>query len=149
MSHPIGRLALAAVCAASLLLGLAATPVLAASAIHFQRESSQQLLAQLRHREVIAVVLHPQGYKAHASLTSGQHFTATYTPAEEPQLSAAARAGGASFTVATSTHKSTTVHHKLRYIAGGVVIVVIVVVLVVLLLGRRRALEEEEGTPAS
>ena len=142
MTHAIRRLALAAVCAASLLLGLVATP---AFATHFQPESYSELLAQLHHREVLAVVLHPQGYKAHASLSSGGHVTVTYTPAEVPLLRAASLAGGSSFTVATSKPKSTTVHHKLRYIAGGILIVVIVVVLVVLLIGRRRALEEEEG----
>jgi hypothetical protein len=142
LSASIRRLLLAAVCAASLLLGLAATPALAT---HFQPESYQELLGQLHHREVLAVVLHPQGYKAHASLSDGGHATVAYTPAEVPQLRAAALAGGSSFTIATSKPKSTTVHHKLRYIAGGVLIVVIVVVLVVLLIGRRRALEEEEG----
>jgi hypothetical protein len=141
MSNPIRRLTLPAACAAFALLSLlAATPALA---VHFQRESYQELLAQLRHREVVAVVLHQQGYKAHASLTGGRHVTVTCTPAQEPRLSAAARAGGSSFTIATSTHKSTTAHHKLRYIAGGVLIVVILVVLVVLLIGRRRTLEEE------
>lgn len=139
------RLTLSAVCAASMLLSLfAAAPALAT---HFQPESYQELLGQLHHREVIAVVLHPQGYKAHASLSSGGHVTVTYTPAEVPQLTAAARAGGSSFTVATAKAKPTTVHHKLRYIAGGLLIVVIVVVLVVLLLGRRRELVEEQGPP--
>jgi hypothetical protein len=142
MSHTIRRLTLSAVCAASLLLGLATTPALAT---HFQRESYQELLAQLHHREVLAVVLHPTGYKAHASLSGGGHVTVTYTPAEVPLLRAASLAGGSSFTIATSKPKSTTVHHKLRYIAGGILIVVIVVVLVVLLIGRRRALEEDEG----
>ncbi len=141
MSHPIRRLLLVAVCAASM-LSLAATPALATL---FQPESYQELLGQLHHREVLAVVLHPQGYKAHASLSNGGHATVTYTSAEVPLLRAAALAGGSSFAVATSKPKSTTVHHKLRYIAGGVLIVVIVVVLVVLLIGRRRALEEEEG----
>jgi hypothetical protein len=141
MSHPIRRLVLPAVCAASM-LGLAATPALAT---HFQPESYQELLGQLHHREVLAVVLHPQGYKAHASLSGGGHATVAYTTAEVPVLRAAALAGGSSFAIATSKPKSTTVHHKLRYIAGGVLIVVIVVVLVVLLVGRRRALEEEGG----
>ncbi len=136
----IRRLVLAAVCAPPLLLGLAAAPALAT---HFQRESYSELLAQLHHREVVAVVLHPQGYKAHASLSGGGHFTVVYTPAEVPLLHAASLAGGSSFTIATAKPKSTTVHHKLRYIAGGILIVVIVVVLVVLLIGRRRALEEE------
>jgi nitrate reductase gamma subunit len=139
MTHPIRRLALAAICVATA-LGLAATPALAT---HFQRESYPELLAQLHHREVLAVVLHPQGYKAHASLTNGGHVTVTYTPAEVQLLRAATTADGSSFAIAASKPKSTTVHHKLRYIAGGVLIVVIVVVLVVLLIGRRRTLEEE------
>jgi hypothetical protein len=138
------RLVLSAVCAASVLLSLAVP----AFATHFQRESYQQLLAQLHHREVVAVVLHPKGYRAHASLSGGRHFTVLYTPTEVPQLTAAARAGGSSFTVAASQAKSATVHHKLRYIAGGLLIVVIVVVLVVLLLGRRRTLEEEGSSSA-
>jgi hypothetical protein len=143
MKNPIRRLTLPAVCAALVLLSLAAAPALAT---HFQPESYQELLAQLRHREVVAVVLHTQGYKAHASLSDGGHFTVTYTPAEVPQLTAATRAGGSSFTIATAKPKSTTVHHKLRYIAGGVLIVVILVVLVVLLLGRRRAIVEEDSS---
>jgi hypothetical protein len=135
------RLSVAAVCVVSA-LGFAATPALAT---HFQPESYQQLLAQLHHREVVAVVLHPQGYKAHASLTGGRHVTVTYTPAEVALLRAAARAGGSSFAIATSKPKAA-VHHKLRYIAGGVLIVVILVVLVVLLIGRRR--EFDEGGPS-
>jgi nitrate reductase gamma subunit len=135
----IRRLALAAMCAATA-LGLAATPALAT---HFQPESYQELLAQLHHREVLAVVLHPQGDKAHAALNKGGHVTVTYTPAEVPLLRGAALAGGSSFTTATSKPKSKAVHHKLRYIAGGILIVVIVVVLVVLLIGRRRTLEED------
>lgn len=134
------RLFLAAVCA------LCASALLAppALATHFQPESYAQLLAQLHRREIIALVLHPTGPRAHASARDGQHFTAIYTPAEVTPLQTAARAGGASFTIAISKPKAP-VHHKLRYIAGGVLIVVILVVLVVLLLGRRRALEEEEG----
>jgi hypothetical protein len=142
MRNPIRPLTRTAVGAASLLLSLAllATPALAT---HFQSESYGELLAQIHRREVIAVVLHPQGYKAHASATGGRHFTVAYTPAEVPQLRAAAHTGNASFTIAVSKHKTAAVHHKLRYIAGGVLIVVIVVVLVVLLIGRRRALEDE------
>jgi hypothetical protein len=141
MHRPLRRLPVAAVCAALLLLGLAATPALAT---HFEPETYGQLIAQLHRREVVALVLHPQGYKAHASATGGRHFTVAYTPAEQPVLAAAARAGGASFTVDVSKPKSTAVHHKLRYIAGGILIVVIVVVLVLLLVGRRRELEGEE-----
>jgi hypothetical protein len=141
MSNQIRRLTLTAACAASFLLSFAAPPALAT---HFQPESYAELLAQLRHREVVALVLHPQGYKAHASLSNGGHVTVAYTPAQVPALRTAAGAGGASFAIATARAKpKAAVHHKLRYIAGGVLIVVIVVVLVVLLLGRRRALEEE------
>jgi hypothetical protein len=156
MSNQIRRLSLVVACAVLALGGLASTALAlvaapgvepaTATVIHFQRESYQQLLAQLRNREVHAVVLHPQGYKAHISLDNGGHMTVTYAAAEEPQLAALVRASGASFAVATSTHKAAPVHHKLRYIAGGVLIVVIVIVLVVLLIGRRRALEEEGPT---
>ena len=139
MACSIRRLALAAVCAATV-LGLAATPALAT---HFQPESYTELLAQLHKREIVAIVLHPTGPRAHASATDGQHFTVTYTPAEVAPLRAAATAGGSSFAISTAKPKSTTTHHKLRYIAGGVLIVVIVVVLVVLLVGRRRTLEED------
>jgi hypothetical protein len=150
MTHPLGRLSLAAACAALALPALASTAVALVSAptatpavIHFQRESYQQLLSQLRNREVHAVVLHPTGDKAHIALDDGGHMTVTYSPAEEPRLAELVRASGSSFAVATSTHKATPVHHKLRYIAGGLLIVVILVVLVVLLIGRRRTLEEE------
>jgi nitrate reductase gamma subunit len=141
----IRRLALAAVCAATV-LGFAATPALA---IHFQPESYSELLTQLHRREIVAIVLHPTGPKAHASAHDRQHFTVIYTQAEVTPLRAAATAGGSSFAIATAKPKSTTTHHKLRYIAGGVLIVVIVVVLVVLLIGRRRTLEDEEGSSAS
>lgn len=117
--------------------------VSAATVVHFQRESYGAFLLQLDHGEVHAVVLHPQGYKAHIVLDDGSHFTATYTPSEVARLEALAHAKGASFTVAAATPKKA-VHHKLRYIAGGILIVVILVVLVVLLLGRRRALAEDE-----
>ncbi len=139
MTRPIRRFAIVAICATTA-LGLAASPALAT---HFQLESYSELVAQMHKREVVAIVLHPTGPKAHASTRSGQHFTVTYTPAEVAPLRAAATAGGSSFAIATAKPKSTTTHHKLRYIAGGVLIVVIVVVLVVLLIGRRRTLEEE------
>jgi hypothetical protein len=138
------RLLLAAVCAISA-LALLAAPALAT---HFQPESYAELLAQLHRREIVAIVLHPTGPKAHASARSGRHYTVTYTQAEVAPLHAAALAGGSSFATATAKPHSTTVHHTLRYIAGGVLVVVIVVVLVVLLLGRRRAIEEEGGPGA-
>jgi nitrate reductase gamma subunit len=139
MTRSIRRITVAGICAATV-LGLAATPALAT---HFQSESYTELLAQLHKREIVAIVLHPSGPKAHASARNGGHFTVTYTPAEVEPLRVAATAGGSSFAIATAKPKSTTTHHKLRYIAGGVLIVVIVVVLVVLLIGRRRTLEEE------
>jgi hypothetical protein len=144
MSNPIKPLAVAATCVALALFALAPTQAPAATVIHFQHESYQQLLAQLRNREVHAVVLHTKGYKAHVSLNDGGHMTVTYSPTEAPRLAALVRNSGASFAVATSTHKAAPVHHKLRYIAGGVLIVVILVVLVVLLIGRRRELVEED-----
>jgi hypothetical protein len=144
MSNPIKPHPVVATCAALALLAFAPTPSPAATVIHFQHESYQQLLAQLHNREVHAVVLHTKGYKAHVSLNDGGHMTVTYSPTEEPRLAALARASGSSFAVATSTHKAAPVHHKLRYIAGGVLIVVILVVLAVLLVGRRRELIEED-----
>ncbi len=148
MTHSISRSlpsALAAtLCLILLLLGSRSAPALASTPVHFQRESYQALLTQVRHGEVHALVLHPQGYKAHASLDNGGHFTATYPGGEVAQLQALARAHNASFTVAKATHTATATHHKLRYIAGGILIVVILVVLAVLLIGRRRALSEEE-----
>lgn len=152
MSHSTRRLPRRALCATLALLALTGTtaaPVLATTIIHFQRESYAALLVQLRKGEVHAVVLHPQGYKAHVSLDNGGHMTVTYTPSEVAQLEAQAHAKGASFAVATSTHKTTAAHHKLRYIAGALLIVVIVVVLAVLLVGRRRALVEEEDAGGS
>jgi hypothetical protein len=147
MSLPTSRLAFRPACAALALLGLLATlagPALAATAVHFQRESYPAFLRQLAHGEVHAVVLHPQGYKAHIALDDGGHMTVTYPPSEVAKLEAAAHAHGSSFAVATAKHKASTVHHKLRYIAGAVLIVVILVVLAVLLIGRRRALADEE-----
>jgi hypothetical protein len=140
MTRSIRRLAVAAICAATA-LGVAATPALAT---HFQPESYSELLAQLHRREIVAIVLHPTGPRAHASAADGQHFTVTYTSAEVAPLRAATTADGSSFAIAAAKPKPTATHHKLRYIAGGVLIVVIVVVLVVLLLGRRRTLEEED-----
>lgn len=144
ISRPILRPLAAGACLA-LLLGALVAPAFAASPVHFQRESYQALLVQLRHGQVHALVLHPQGYKAHASLDDGGHFTATYPPAEVSKLEALAGAHNASFTVASTSHKATITHHKLRYVAGGILIVVILIVLAVLLVGRRRALSEEEA----
>lgn len=147
MSHSTRRPTLRALAALLTLIALGgalAAPVLAATVIHFQRESYEALLTQLRKGEVHAVVLHPQGYKAHVSLDDGGHMTVTYQPSEVATLEAQAHAHGSSFTIASATHKTTAAHHKLRYIAGAILIVVIVIVLAVLLVGRRRALVEEE-----
>jgi hypothetical protein len=152
MTHSIRRPTLRALAALLMLLTLAgalAAPVFAATVIHFQRESYEALLVQLRKGEVHAVVLHPQGYKAHVSLDNGGHMTVTYRPSELTTLEAQAHAHGSSFTVAAATHKTTAAHHKLRYIAGAILIVVIVIVLAVLLVGRRRALVEEENAGAT
>lgn len=152
MTHSIRRPTLRALAALLMLLTLAgalAAPVFATTVIHFQRESYEALLVQLRKGEVHAVVLHPQGYKAHVSLGDGGHMTVTYKPSEVAALEAQAHAHGSSFTVATATHKTTAAHHKLRYIAGAILIVVIVIVLAVLLVGRRRALVEEENAGAA
>jgi hypothetical protein len=146
MSHPIRRTAPRALAAALLALVLAAAtaaPVLATTIVHFQRESYGALLLQLRKNEVHAIVLHPQGYKAHVALSDGGHMTVTYQPSDVAALEAQAHAHGSSFAIATSTHKTTAVHHKLRYIAAALLIVVILVVLAVLLVGRRRELVEE------
>ncbi|HEY3828734.1 MAG TPA: hypothetical protein VGL57_06010 [Solirubrobacteraceae bacterium] len=150
MSHPSRRFHPRAAGAALALLGLLATlagPALAATVIHFQRENYAALVFQLRKGEVHALVLHPQGYKAHVSLDDGRHMTVTYQPHDVAMLETLAHAKGASFAVATATHKATATHHKLRYIAGAILIVVILVVLAVLLVGRRRALAEEEEPP--
>jgi hypothetical protein len=150
MSHPTRRLtlrALGAALALTCLAGTTAAPVLATAAVHFQHENYAALVFQLRKGEVHALVLHPQGYKAHASLDDGRHMTVTYQPSDVAMLESLTRAKGASFTVASATHKTTATHHKLRYIAGGILIVVIVVVLAVLLIGRRRALEDEDAGP--
>jgi hypothetical protein len=146
MSNPTRRLiprALGAVLAVLVLASTTAAPVLATTVVHFQRESYGALLLQLHKNEVHAIVLHPQGYKAHVALSDGGHMTVTYQPSDVAVLEAQAHAHGSSFTIATSTHKATTAHHKLRYIAAALLIVVILVVLAVLLVGRRRELVEE------
>ncbi|HXA54946.1 MAG TPA: hypothetical protein VNV37_08750 [Solirubrobacteraceae bacterium] len=148
MRNSITRLGPWLACGALALSAILAAPALAT---HFQSESYAELLAQLHRREIVAIVLHPSGPRAHASTRGGQHYTVVYTPAEVTPLRVAATAGGSSFAIATAKPKSKTTHHKLRYIAGGILIVVIVVVLVVLLVGRRRAIEEEgpDGEAAS
>jgi hypothetical protein len=150
MRNPLRSPTAFAACAAAaaLLLATAVAPAFAGTAIHFQRERYPALLLQLRKGQVHAVVLHPQGYKAHVSLDDGAHMTVTYPPREVARLQALAHAHGASFTVATSAPKATA-HHKLRYVAAAILIVVILVVLVVLLVGRRRALSEEERSGGS
>ncbi len=147
MKNSTRRSPLPAACAALALL-LLAGPALAATDIHFQRESYQEFLSQLRHGEVHAVVLHAKAHVAHVSLADGRHMTAVYPAGEQARIVEEAHAKNASATVSVSTQKAAPVHHKLRYIAGGVLIVVILVVLVVLLIGRRRELvEADEQSP--
>jgi hypothetical protein len=117
---------------------------LAATAIHFQRESLPALEKQLHGHEVHALVFHPTPAPGHihASLNSGAHMSIVYAASEQAHLVAVAQAEGARVTVAKSTATKKTVHHKLRYIAGGILVAVIVVVAVVLLVDRRRKLRE-------
>jgi hypothetical protein len=119
---------------------------LAATAIHFQKETLPALEKQLRSHEVHALVLHPKPSPGHvhASLNNGSHMTIVYAPAEQEHIIALARAQGTPVAVsvkATTTAKKP-VHHKLRYIAGGILVAVIVVVAAVLLIDRRRKLHE-------
>jgi hypothetical protein len=116
---------------------------LAATAIHFQRESLPALEKQLHSHEVHALVFHPTPAPGHihASLNNGAHMSIAYAGSEQAHLVALAQAEGARVTIAKSTTKKT-VHHKLRYIAGGILVAVIVVVAVVLLVDRRRKLRD-------
>ena len=121
-------------------MGLAASPALAT---HFQPESYTELLAQLHKREIVAIVLHPTGPKAHASARNGQHFTVTYTAGGG---SAAEGGRDRRRLLVCDRHGEAQIHHDPPQTAlhrGRDLIVVIVVVLVVLLIGRRRTLEEE------
>jgi hypothetical protein len=134
--------AIAALLGCLLCLAIAASAV-AATAIHFQRESLPALEKQLRSHEVHALVLHPTPSPGHvhASLNNGSHWTAVYAASEQERLVALARGEGTRVTIATkSTTAKKTVHHKLRYIAGGILVAVIIVVAVVLLVDRRRKL---------
>jgi hypothetical protein len=145
-----GRLALAAVLA-SLACVAATGTALAATVIHFQRESLPALEHQLQRHEVHALAFHPAPVPGHVhvSLNNGGHMTVAYAPAEQAHLIALARAVGAPVVVAVAkpAAASKPVHHKLRYIAAGIVIVVIIVVVAVLLVDRRRKLGEAEGAP--
>jgi sensor c-di-GMP phosphodiesterase-like protein len=158
MSTPRKGLPAAAVAAslACLLCVAMSASALAATAIHFQRESLPALEKQLHAHEVHALVLHPRPSPGHihASLNNGSHMTIAYAPSEQEHVVALAQAQGTPVTIATkSTTTKKTVHHKLRYIAGGILVAVIVVVAAVLLIDRRRKLNETAdrgggGTPA-
>jgi hypothetical protein len=117
---------------------------LAATAIHFQKESLPALEKQLHSHEVHALVFHPTPAPGHihASLNSGAHMSIVYAGSEQAHLVALAQAEGTRVTIAKSTTAKKTVHHKLRYIAGGILVAVIIVVAVVLLVDRRRKLRE-------
>jgi cytochrome bd-type quinol oxidase subunit 1 len=157
MSTPRKGWPAAAVALLACLLCVAMTAgALAATAIHFQRESMSALEKQLRAHEVHALVLHPTPSPGHihASLNNGSHMSILYAPSEQEHVVALARAQATPVTIATkSTTTKKTVHHKLRYIAGGILVAVIVVVAIVLLIDRRRKLHEAAdrgggGTPA-
>jgi hypothetical protein len=147
MSAPRKGLPAAAVAAllGCLLCAAVTASALAATAIHFQKETLPALEKQLRSHEVHALVLHPKPSPGHihASLSNGSHMTIVYAPSEQERIVALARAQGTPVAVAVkSTTVKKPVHHKLRYIAGGILVAVIVVVAVVLLIDRRRKLHE-------
>jgi hypothetical protein len=152
MSSLIRRPALARVCAilaTGLLACGVAGPALAATIIHFQRESLPALKRQLNADRIHAATFHPKSHVIHASLNDGQRMTVSYPASEQSAIEAQLRSRGVPVEVALpSAHKAKAVHHKLRYIAGGVLIVVILVVLAVLLLGRNRTLAGD-GDPAA
>jgi hypothetical protein len=150
MSTPRNGSPAAAVAAAAATLGCLlyvalAASALAATAIHFQRETLPALEKQLHSHEVHALVFHPTPTPGHihATLNNGTHMSIVYASSEQANLVALARAQGTPVRIATkSTTAKKTVHHKLRYIAGGILVVVIIVVAVVLLVDRRRKLRE-------
>jgi hypothetical protein len=127
---------------ALLTVALAAN-ALAATVIHFERESLPALTVQLGKHEVHALTFHPtpEPGHVHISMNDGRHYTVAYTAGEQPHIVALGRAAGTPITIATVQPKAAKpAHHTLRYVAGGILIVVIVVVLAVLLVDRRRKL---------
>jgi hypothetical protein len=153
----IRKTALSVVCLICACLAMTATATaLAATAIHFQRESLPALKTQLGHHEVHALAFHPATGTGHihVSMNDGRHLTVPYSTPEQAQLIAQARADGTPVTIAQAKPAAVKqpVQHKLRYIAGGILVVVIVVVAAVLLVDRRRKLgeagEDEAGENA-
>ena len=143
---------LSASAAAMCLALILSAPVtsLAASALHFERETLTVYEGQLRRHEVHAASFHPgtgtSSGHLHISLNDGRHMTVAYVASEQARLISQAQAGGTHVTVAVLKHKAAKpAKHKLRYIAGGILVLVIVVVLIVLLIGRRRDLAPEQG----
>jgi len=125
---------------------MSATAV-AATVIHFERESLPALETQLDHAQVHALSFHPGNGTGtghvHVSLNNGRHMTVAYASSEQAQLLAVASAHNTPVTIAKAkTTVAKPAHHKLRYIAGGILVVVIIVVLAVLLIDRRRKLGE-------
>lgn len=121
---------------------------LAATVIHFERESVPALKTQLSHAQVHALSFHPASPTGHVhvSLNNGKHMTVAYASSEQAALLADAQQNKTSVTIAKA--KTTTAkpaHHKLRYIAGGILVLVIIVVLAVLLIDRRKKLGEAGG----
>jgi hypothetical protein len=146
----ISRIAVSVVCLLGASLAISASAV-AATVIHFERESVPALTTQLNHAQVHALSFHPASPTGHVhvSLNDGRHMTVAYTPSEQAQLLALAHAHNTSVTIAKA--KTTTAkpaHHKLRYIAGGILVLVIIVVLAVLLIDRRKKLGEAGGEGA-
>jgi hypothetical protein len=120
----------------------------AATTIHFERETVPALKAQLAHAQVHALSFHPASPTGHVhvSLNDGRHMTVAYASTEQAQLLAVARQANTPVTIAKAkTTVAKPAHHKLRYIAGGILVVVIIVVLAVLLIDRRRKLGAEGG----
>src|ERR1039458_7190011 len=115
----MSKTVLSVVCVACACAAMTAT-ALAASPIHFQRESLPALKGQLQHREVHALDFHPATGTGHihASLNDGRHMTVEYARSEQAQLITLASDDHTPVTIATAKPKAAAkpVHHKLRYI---------------------------------
>jgi hypothetical protein len=123
----------------------------AATTIHFERETVPALKTQLAHAQVHALSFHPASPTGHVhvSLNDGRHMTVAYASSEQAQLLAVAHQANTPVTIAKAkTTVAKPAHHKLRYIAGGILVLVIIVVLAVLLIDRRRKLGEAGGEAA-
>jgi hypothetical protein len=143
----ISRIAVSVACLLGACLAISASAV-AATVIHFERETVPALTTQLDHGQVHALSFHPASPTGHVhvSLNDGRHMTVAYVSSEQAQLLALASAHNTPVTIAKAkTTVAKPAHHKLRYIAGGILVLVIIVVLGVLLIDRRRKLGEAGG----